>query len=313
MPAYEIYGRALHSDLPLPELSPAATARSRFPPLRFVHRLPQRPTAGWFTIWNRPDGLPWVRAAPTTVGYHVEYCNCASFSLDLARGEIAGAAIDCADEMFRHFLVDQVVPLMLSVDSVVLHASAVSVDGRLAAFVGAGGTGKSTTALALSRLGHAIAADDGLMLAQADREPVGVPAYAGLRLWPDSEAALAAGLHGSGRRYVHAKQRFRDGLVFCGGGPLTHLYVLAPGGARTVSFERLSPRDAAVAMIRQCFRLPLDDKAALARQLDLVTCAAAALPAWQVAFPRTFDGALAFASRLARHMRSSSSSGIAVT
>lgn len=313
MAGYEIYGRMLHSDLMLPELSPPRAARSRFPPLRFEQRLPAPPARGWFTIWDRPDGLPWVRAAPTSVGYHVQYCNCADFSLDFGRGVIAGEAIDCDDDMFRHFLVDQVVPLMLSVDHVVLHASAVSVDGRLAAFVGPGGAGKSTTALALSHLGHAIAADDGLLvLMQRDGEILGVPAYAGLRLWPDSETALAGGLPGSGRQYAHGKQRFRDGLSFVGDGRLTHLYLLAPGDVPSVSFEPLSPRDAAIAMIRQSFRLALDDRAALARQLDMVARAAPELSAWQVAFPRTFDGALAFATRLVQHARGSSSPGVAV-
>src|SRR5690242_18366809 len=112
----------------LPELA-APSGAPAGAPLTFAHRLPAVPGEGWFTIWFRPDGLPWVRAARTPSGYHVQYCNCAEFSLDLARREIAGAAIDCAPEMFRHFLVDQVVPLMLSVDEIVLHASAVSIDG----------------------------------------------------------------------------------------------------------------------------------------------------------------------------------------
>jgi hypothetical protein len=313
MPGYEIYGRVLHSELMLPELPQAGTVRCRFPALRFEQRRSVPPAGGWFTIWHRPDGLPWVRAAPTLVGYHVQYCNCAEFSLDFGRGVIAGEAIDCADDMFRHFLVDQIVPLMLSVEDVVLHASAVSVDGRLAAFVGPGGSGKSTTALALSHLGHAIAADDGLlMLMPQAGEIVGVPAYAGVRVWPDSETALAEGLHGSGRQYTHGKQRFRDGLPFVGAGSLTHLYLLVPGGAPSVSFEPLSPRDAAVAMIRQSFRLALDDRAVLARQLDRIAYAAPALSAWQVVFPRALDDALAFASRLVEHVRGSSPPDVGV-
>lgn len=311
MPGYGIYGRVLHSELELPELSPPDAGRSRFPPLRFEHRLPAPPSRGWFTIWNRPDGLPWVRAAQTSVGYHVQYCNCAEFTLDFGRGAIAGEAIDCADDMFGHFLVDQVVPLMLSVDHLVLHASAVAVDGRLAAFVGPGGSGKSTTALALAQLGHAIASDDGLLLLQRGQEILGVPAYAGLRLWPDSESALAPELQGSGRRGARAKQRFRDGLVFAGAARLRHLYLLAPGGASSVSFERLTSRDTAVTMIQQSFRLALDDKDALARQLDLVASAAPQLSAWRVAFPRALDGALGFASRLVEHVRGAPSPGIA--
>jgi hypothetical protein len=305
MPAHEIYGRSLLSDIELPELpdAPAPEARAeegpRFPALAFEARLPLPPRDGWFTLWLRPDGDPWVRAARTAAGYHVQYTNCAEFHVDLERRVIAGARVTCEAGMFRHFLVDQVVPLMLSVDQPVLHASSVAIDGGMAAFAGHGGAGKSTIAIALARLGHAIGADDGLLLTDAGE---GVPAYPGIRLWPDSEAALAGGLRGYGRSRARAKQRFREGLAFAAAGPLTRLYVLDPGGAAAVTFAPLPPRDAAMELIRQAYRLALDDRSALARQFDTLAALAPALSAWRLSFPRHLTEVMSLACAVHEHL-----------
>ncbi len=130
-----------------------------------------------------------------------------------------------------------------------------------------------------------------------------VPAYPGIRLWPDSEAALASELHGSGRTEAHAKKRFRDGIAFADPGRLTHLYVLAAGAAPEASFEPCSTRDAAVELIKQSFRLALDDKDALARQLDALTAAAPSIAAWRLSFPRALADAAALARTVERHVR----------
>lgn len=305
MPSYEIYGRTLLSGIELPELPPARAGGERVPPLTFERRLPPPPADGWFTIWDRPDGLPWVRAARTPSGYHVQYCNCAEFDLDLAGGAIAGADVNCAVEMFRHFLVDEVLPLMLSVSQVVLHASSVAIGGSLAAFAGRGGSGKSTIALALSRLGHPIGSDDGLLLTREGEATIAVPAYPGVRLWPDSERALASGLRRAGRpRALHAKRRFCDGLAFAGARALTHLFALDAGGAEEPAFERLSPRDAAIELVRQSYRLALDDRDALARQLDTLAVVASAVPAWRLSFPRDLGATAALAHAVDAHIQS---------
>jgi hypothetical protein len=276
-----------------------------FPALAFEQRMPEPPPSGWFTIWHRPDGPPWVRAARTERGYHVQYCNCAEFALDLERRAIRGAAIDCSPQMFRHFLVDQVVPMMLSVDGVVLHASAVEIDGALVAFAGPGGSGKSTLALMLARRGHAVVSDDGLLLVRGQNASTAVPAYEGVRLWPDTETALAGGLHGSGRPQPEAKQRFRDGLPFAGAGVLTQLFAIDPAPSAAVTFTRLSPRDAAVELVKQAFRLALDDPSSLARQLDAIVAAAPGITAWRLSFPRTFAAAPSLAAAIESRVRSS--------
>ena len=71
-----------------------------------------------------------------------------------------------------------------------LHASAVNIDGRAVAFVGAAGTGKSTTAAAFARRGFAVLSDDIVPLVERDDLFLVLPAYSHLCLWPDSVKML---------------------------------------------------------------------------------------------------------------------------
>ena len=75
-----------------------------------------------------------------------------------------------------------------------LHASAVAFGRFAAAFVGGAGAGKSTTAAALARRGHAVVSDDIVALAERDGAFFVLPAYPYLCLWPDSVKLL----YGSG-------------------------------------------------------------------------------------------------------------------
>jgi hypothetical protein len=76
-----------------------------------------------------------------------------------------------------------------------VHASAVAIGNRAVALVGGAGAGKSTTAAALARRGHAVISDDIVALAEGDGTFVILPAYPYLCLWPDSVAML----YGSGK------------------------------------------------------------------------------------------------------------------
>lgn len=71
-----------------------------------------------------------------------------------------------------------------------LHASAVAIAGRAVAFVGAPGSGKSTTAASFARLGYAILSDDIVALSERSEIFVAQPGYPRLNLWPDSASAV---------------------------------------------------------------------------------------------------------------------------
>lgn len=71
-----------------------------------------------------------------------------------------------------------------------VHASAVSIGGRAIAIAGPSGSGKSTIAAALVRRGAMLIAEDVLPLTIGDGRILAIPAYAGIRLWPEAVALL---------------------------------------------------------------------------------------------------------------------------
>jgi hypothetical protein len=75
-----------------------------------------------------------------------------------------------------------------------VHASAVSTGfnrgDRAIAIVGASGSGKSTIAAALIRRGATLIAEDVLPLTMREGRILAIPAYAGIRLWPEAVALL---------------------------------------------------------------------------------------------------------------------------
>jgi hypothetical protein len=89
------------------------------------------------------------------------------------------------------YLLGPVLGLVLRLRGIVcLHASAVSIDGRCAVFVGSEGSGKSTTAAAFAREGFAVLSDDIVGLVERGDEFQVLPAYPRVNLWPDSVKLL---------------------------------------------------------------------------------------------------------------------------
>jgi hypothetical protein len=71
-----------------------------------------------------------------------------------------------------------------------LHASVASVEGKAVALLGPAGAGKSTTAAAFARRGHAVLSDDVAALSEQDGNFLIQPAYPRIRLWPSSVESL---------------------------------------------------------------------------------------------------------------------------
>ena len=89
------------------------------------------------------------------------------------------------------YLLGPVLGILLRLRGVTcLHASAVAFGEKAVAFVGSEGAGKSTTAAALARRGHAILSDDVVALAERDGSFFVHPAYPYLCLWPESVESL---------------------------------------------------------------------------------------------------------------------------
>jgi hypothetical protein len=296
---YRLYGFSISSDLALPELPqwPAvgemAIRSGRVAPL----------AAGWYDIWPNSDGRSWVRACRTPSGYQVRHGELAAFDIDRHRRAIAYDAPGCDEALLRHFLVDHIVPLMLSLDATILHASSVEIGGGTRAFVGPGGAGKSTLALALARAGHGMVSDDGLLLRFERERVTAAPAYAGVRLWRDSAAALRAEGGPSVDGASANKSCYRERAAFSMTvPPLASIYVVDPRPAPMVIYDRVTGADAAIEIVRQTYRLALDDRDALTRQLDDIVALARTVAVWRLAFPRGLESVAALAASVAAHI-----------
>jgi hypothetical protein len=139
------------------------------------------------------NGLPEVRVARLEGGYYrIRYSDETTIVID-ARGSAIWACgpASATIEDTATYLLGPVLGFVLRLrGTTCLHASAVAIDGRAVVFVGPAEAGKSSTAAAFARRGHAVLADDVAPLAdRGDRFEV-QPGYPRLRLWPDSVESL---------------------------------------------------------------------------------------------------------------------------
>ncbi len=298
---YRAYGRVIASDRALPELEPAAGNADIT--VEWPARIPIASTARWTALWRFSTGEPWVTTARANgvrwlrFGRFAE-CAISDRRIGVARRGHASAAT------LRHLVLDQALPLALASEgALVVHASAVAHGRGAILLAGVAGTGKSTLAALMARQGMRVLADDGVILDGSAPNIRVVPSYPGLRLYRDS--AAAAGLDVTGSSDVADYTRKLRVLVRPRPEPaasaLAAIYLLSPArGALTI--ERLSRRDAAMAVIAHAYRIDPDDRIALERQLDTVV--AAAPPVWRVCYPHDLARAADVAAALVAHARS---------
>lgn len=136
----------------------------------------------------------------------------------------------------------------------VLHGSAVEMAGAAAVFVGGCGAGKSTMAAALHARGHRLIADDTVAVRTEGDDPVVLPAYPQLKLWPDAVVALG----GDPARwpridplYAKRARETRDGFCSRTAVPFRHLYVLRTG--RPMATRPLGPAEAFLELVRHSY------------------------------------------------------------
>ena len=298
---YRAYDRVVASDRPLPELEPAAGTAAIT--IAWASRIPAQAAAGWTTLWRFSTGEPWVTTARVNGARWLRFgsfadCAISDHRIDVApRGHASAATL-------RHLVLDQALPLALaSAGALVVHASAVADGTRALLLAGAAGTGKSTLAALMSRQGMQVLADDGALLEGSAPDVRVVPSYPGLRVYRDSAAAAGLDL----TRSLDVAEYTRKLRVAPPAGPerapsasLASIYLLSPG-RRALTIEKLSRRDATMAVIANAYRIDTRDRITLETQLDLI--AAAAPPVWRVSYPHDLARAADVAAAIAAHAR----------
>jgi hypothetical protein len=194
----------------------------------------------------------------------------------------------------QHLFLNQVVPLALSnVGKLILHGSAVNVDGSAIVFVASSGRGKSTLAAGFAVAGFPFLTDDGLVMEEQGNGFKVEPSHASIRLWQDSQDALIPPLVAAVPS-VHytAKARFleSDELPYCRHSlSLDQVYFLGDGSAAEVSIAPLTARQAFVECTRHSFLLDVNDKRRIALHFEQVTRLATRPIHYRLDYPRQFD------------------------
>lgn len=200
-----------------------------------------------------------------------------------------------ADNSLRHLLIDQVVPHLLAVDGeLVLHASAVALDGAAVAFIGPSGMGKSSLAAGWVQEGAPLLADDFLLLHPHDGGYAATAAYPGLRLWSDSAAFFAGPVEAlppvagytEKRRWTAPRVPRPDERV-----PLRAIALLGnppePGGP-VFRAAPLRGADAFVMLYQQAFRVARSDPASQQADLRQFTRLAETVPVLLLEYRRDY-------------------------
>lgn len=187
-----------------------------------------------------------------------------------------------------------------------LHANAIELNGRVAAFAGNSGAGKSTLAAAMEDRGYGVLSDDICVVSfSSGQAPLAWPGIPRVRLWGDAATALGRDVNGmlraaGGLPKYHipiAQPLCRQGL------PLACIYILDDAPAEP-EIRRMPIATALEAVMKHTYRwqyLELAGTASqrFARNVELLAKVAVFHLPWQKSFA-TLDADI---TKLERHLR----------
>ncbi|HEY0733682.1 MAG TPA: hypothetical protein VGD69_02150 [Herpetosiphonaceae bacterium] len=277
---YQAYGLLISSQIPLPELiaAPANPAAPADITIRIgaIARPPELTQSSERCLWATAGEACLFWADAGTI---------------LARGgnELLVEPLPHVDQqVLRIYLLGPALGVLLHQRGLlVLHASIVGIGDSAVAFVGESGWGKSTTAAALHRRGHAIVADDVAALQlRAGAQPLAFPAIPRLKL--DAEPAVALGYPSQSlarfdaedvRLAYRVDERFSQAAR-----PLRRIYVLAEGAE--LALEPCRSQEAFIELVRHSYALRVvGDAGATAVHFRLCAQLAAQVPIFRLRRP----------------------------
>lgn len=252
---YRVFGLHVRSSLALPELVPSQTGN---PDVRVEEGTVDETLAASLEVEasTEQEARRLVRPGRALL-YWPEV---GTFQVESGRRITIDAHEGVDEALVRLPLLGPVIAaLLLQRRQLVLHASAVAIDGHVVGFVGAKGAGKSTMAAALHREGWPLVTDD-LLAIRFDEEDTavadsGIPRF---KLWP--EAAEAA-LHDDPETLppLHARVRKRartaDGTCSLDPHPLKGIYMLS--GGDEIEIEPVEASSALFALLPHAYNSPL--------------------------------------------------------
>lgn len=202
---------------------------------------------------------------------------------------------DVTDETLNHLLNDHVAPRILAGNGyLVLHGSAVEINGELAVFLGDTGAGKSTMAASLDSVGHTLLGDDAVVITEEGDRIFGEPVYPSLRLYPETASAIF-GADIQVAPMAHYSDKKQIGLASLDSVsqspiPIGALFYLTgePDGEE-VEAHALHPSDVCISLIEQSFALEPRDASSAAARLRMASDLAGRIPGYELSYPHDLD------------------------
>jgi len=294
---YRVFGLDLRANHSIPGLEPSATSGKTPDVEIFLGHSPSadRPdsvgaeTLTFTSSMVQESGEPCLRVWKTPGGeiLRLEYFDGMQFWLDREGKTVWALWPDSSSlEDAATYLLGPVLGLLLRLRGITcLHASAVAFGKFAVAFAGSEGAGKSTTAAALARRGHAVISDDIVALAERDGAFFVLPAYPYLCLWPESVEMLYGASkilptfspNWDKRQLSLARNRLRFAQQPL---PLGAIYLLGERSSMEAApfLETLTQREALVSLVAESYATSLLDTHMRAREFELLGRLLAAVP-----------------------------------
>lgn len=265
------------------------------------------PPGAPFHQWSFTDGTLWTQFYRRHDGYLLRFPDLADFEVSADGAVIQSFPAPGVDlSTVEHLYLNQVLPLALSRQNrLVLHGSAVDIQGQGVAFLGESGRGKSTLAASFATEGTRFLTDDGLLLDWVSDDCRILPSHPSIRLWPDSEDALmpAAAPRAAAVSFT-SKARFLAGrrIPFCSQSrPLRRAYFLGSGDVDATIIEALRPAQAAAELVKHSFLLDIEAREHLARHFEDITRLAAFPICFSLDYPRRYEALREVRQTIMRH------------
>ena len=180
MYCYRAYGLGLHSVIPLPELIAAEADADVVIQLGKVATPPPEGKTKGYCYWRVGQDV------------YLFWSELGTFRIREGREITISPAPEIEEQRLRPPILGVCMAVLLQQRGfLILHASAVALPHGAIAFLGDKGWGKSTTAAALQVRGYPLITDDVLALKfDGDQQPIALPTFPQLKLWPSAVEAL---------------------------------------------------------------------------------------------------------------------------
>ena len=294
---YRVFDILIESNIPIPELPEIEQGKSSIFFQLSSDSPPDESKLEWYHHWHLPNGEISISCARIEKDYFLRFPELADFRISQNGGQIQCFSLPgVSGESTRHLLIDQVIPRVAAHKGwIVLHASAIEVEGGIIAFLGESGWGKSTLATSFYEQGYPLLTDDCLILKHQAGKIVGIPSYAGSRLWPDSLEAVVNDkssvhpvAHYSSKKRIIFPDNMKNKVIQL---PITAIFVLASPNEsedpKEITVEHITGAVMIMELVKHSFQLDVTDRDKIKEQFEAVgQVMKKALPIYRLRYPR---------------------------